>query len=132
VSGAYSWVDTRVTRTGFDTSASASYVRGERLIRRPTHSASATVAHGFAGGGTLHVVARHVGERSDRDFAVYPVAVVALAAFTTIDASFAIPIGGRGISLTARADNLLGARYEEVVRYRAPGTVAVVGLQYVR
>ncbi len=130
VATGYSWTDTRVTATGFDTSASASYVKGERLIRRPPHTISASVARAFAKDGSVQLVARRVGERSDRDFSAYPAAAVILPAHTKVDLSFNVPVRGHGLSLTGRIDNLFAARYDEVARFRAPGTIAVIGVHY--
>lgn len=128
---AYAWTDTRVTATGFDSSAGASYVKGERLIRRPPHTITASLARTF-GGAAVRVVAARVGERDDRDFAQYPVAPVTLPAYVKVDLSATIPTGMPGFAFQFRGDNVLDAKYDDVFGYRAPGATAFVGLQYRR
>ncbi|GDX86623.1 hypothetical protein LBMAG44_05360 [Gemmatimonadota bacterium] len=105
-------------------------MKDERLIRRPPHTISASVARAFAKDGSVQLVARRVGERSDRDFSAYPAASVILPAHTKVDLSFNVPVRGHGLSLTGRIDNLFAARYDEVARFRAPGTIAVIGVHY--
>jgi vitamin B12 transporter len=128
----YAWSSTKVTETGFDASAGASYVKGERLIRRPEHTMTGWVTQGFGDGGSIRIVANRVGERVDRDFREFPVEPVTLPAYTRIDASAVIPLGWRGVSALVRADNLLDAKYSDIVGFPAPGTSLFAGLRVER
>ncbi len=129
---AYTYTDTRVTATGFDASSGASYVKGERLIRRPPHVASARVRHRVATEGNVSIVATRIGERDDRDFTAFPTAAATLPAYTKLDFAASFPFGTRGLSINTRADNLLDASYEDVVRFRAPGRSFYVGIEWSR
>lgn len=129
---AYAWTDTRVTATGFDTTAGASYVKGERLIRRPPHTVTASLARTFGPGGIMRIVAARIGERADRDFTQFPVAAVTLPAYVKVDVSSVIPTRVRGLDLQLRGDNILDAKYEDVVGFRGPGATAYVGVRYRR
>ncbi|MEA3247342.1 MAG: TonB-dependent receptor, partial [Gemmatimonadota bacterium] len=126
----YALTDTRATATGFDTTAGASYVRGEQLIRRPRHTLGASLAGTFGDGGSVRLQALRVGERADRDYANYPVAAVTLPAYVKVDCSAVVPTRLPGTALTFRADNLLDARYEEVTGFRAPGLTLFAGVTY--
>lgn len=127
----WTWLATRVTDAGFDSTAGATYVRGARLLRRPTHTLALRAHQALGTSGTLDLVATRIGERDDRDFAAYPVAPVVLPAYTRVDLSATMPIGA-GLSALVRVDNLLDARYDEIARFRAPGRLAFVGLQVAR
>lgn len=133
ISGAWSWTDTKVTDAGFDKTSGASYVKGERLLRRPTSTLTLSANQAFGTAGNVNVTAIQVGERDDRDFAAYPVAAITLPAYTRVDVSAVVPVPTyAGFSIIARVDNALGAKYEEVVRYKAPGTVAFLGIRFER
>jgi len=127
----YSFADTRVTAAGFDSSASANYVKGERLVRRPPHTFTMALS-GMTGNRTFSLVGTRVGARADRDFTTYPAESVTLPAHVKLDASATFPLGSRGFSAIVRADNLLDARYDDIVRYRAPGLTLFAGLQMKR
>jgi vitamin B12 transporter len=129
---AYAWTDTRVTQTGFDSSAGASYVKGERLIRRPPHTVSVSLGRAYANGGSWRLVALRVGERDDRDFRTYPTAPTTLPAYVKVDASAVIPTRKAGVQLLLRADNAFGAQYEDVVGFPAPGATFFGGVRIER
>lgn len=128
---AYAWTDTRVTASGFDSTAGASYVKGDRLIRRPPHTVTVSLARTFGDRGAIRLVAARIGERADRDFAQYPTAAVTLPAYTKVDLSVVIP-AGRGFAIQLRGDNLFDARYDDVVGFRAPGARVFAGVTYAR
>ena len=129
--GSYTWTETRVRRAGFDASASANFVEGGRLLRRPAHLASLRVLRRMRDLGTVSVVATRVGERVDRDFSTYPGTIAFLDPHTTIDlaAELRLPAawlaGGR---VLVRADNLFGAAYRQIVGFDAPGRTWYAGL----
>lgn len=134
VRASYAYTDTRATAAGFDASSGATYVVGERLIRRPPHAASLFVARTF-GRASLDLIATRVGARDDRDFAQYPVAPVQLPAYTTLDGSLVLPLGrdeARPLALVLRVSNALDARYEEIARFAAPRRAWFAGLRWGR
>ena len=129
LSGSYTRLRTRVLDPGLATDAT--FVEGERLVRRPPHAGSLMARMPIAGGtvtGTVHVV----GKRDDLDFADWPAARVTLPRHTTMDLSLdhtipAIPI--EGVRLLIRLDNLLDAKYEGIVGFPSPGRIVKVGLR---
>jgi vitamin B12 transporter len=128
----YAWTDAHATQAGFDKSTGATYVVGERLIRRPPHVITLSAATALSGGGSLSLTAMRFGSRDDRDFAAFPVTAIVLPAYTKVDAAIQLPVLGQfatDLSLVARVDNLLGATYEEIVRFPAPGRMIFVGLR---
>ena len=132
LSMSYAFSDTKVTAAGFDNSSGASYVVGQKLIRRPPNTMSVAAAHMFGRGGALQVVAERIGERDDRDFAVYPAAPITLPAYTKIDVSAVVPLrsSGRGlVALVGRVDNLFDAKYQEIARFGAPGRQSFLGIR---
>jgi vitamin B12 transporter len=128
----HAWLTTEVTETGFDNSAGASYVKGEALIRRPKHTLGVSATQLFGSTGSVRLVATRVGERGDRDFREFPTAPVTLAAYTRVDLSAAIPLGARGVSALIRADNLLDAKYSDVVGFPAAGIGLYAGVRLQR
>lgn len=104
---------------------------GDALLRRPSHSARAVVSYAPAG-WSLALSAAYVGRRADLDFTQFPSPAVTLPSYTRADAAASFDVarhGGSIVSVTARADNLLGRRYEEVLRFPAPGRAVFLGLR---
>jgi vitamin B12 transporter len=116
----YTYLDTRATDdAGLP---SASFASGDRLIRRPRHSAElafrATPFVGAELGGSL----TYVGRREDVDFNQFPSQRVELPAYTIVDvageAEVLSPGPGRpGISATLRIENLFNQQYDQVVGF---------------
>ena len=128
----YAWLDTEVEDAGFHEGPGATFVEGEPLLRRPKHTAGASVFVQVAGAAGFEVGLRHTGERADRDFSTYPATPVTLPAYTVVDLSAEIEIararaGRPGFELTVRAENLTGAEYQEVWGFAAPGRGVYVG-----
>ena len=128
----YAWLDTEVEDAGFDEGVGATFVEGEPLLRRPRHAAGATAFVRVAEAVGLEFSARRTGERLDRDFSTFPATPVTLPAYTVVDLSAEVEIagarGGRpGFALTVRGENLLGAAYQEVWGFAAPGRGVYVG-----
>ena len=132
LSGSYAWTDTRATASGFDKGSGATYVVGQKLIRRPPHLLTVQVAQLIPGGGSMHVIVARVGERDDRDFASFPATAVVMPAYTKMDLALQVPVlerVARDLSLMVRVDNALGAKYEEILRFAAPGRSVFVALR---
>ena len=102
---------------------------GDALLRRPSHSGTAALTYakqGWSAGAVL----TYVGSRPDIDFQKYPSPTIALPAYTTLDLSGAIPVvarNGSTLALTARVQNALDRRYEEIAHFPALGRMFLVG-----
>lgn len=124
---------TRVEDAGFDTGTEATFVRGERLLRRPSASATAGLSAVPSARTTFDVTARFTGSRDDRSFVTYPATPVRLPAYTRLDVGATQAVAafgaGTGLQLHARIENLLGARYTEVANFPAPGRTLAVGMR---
>jgi vitamin B12 transporter len=136
VAAAGTLLHTRVDDAGFDAGAGpgATFVPGERLIRRADRSGSLTLlAHPtgrISGSATLN----YVGRRSDRDFSAFPAAPLTLGGYARADAAGEYRLPGtrdaRSLFLTLRVENLLDRRYQEVAGFAAPGRVVMAGLRF--
>jgi vitamin B12 transporter len=129
---AYTFLRTRVTNVGFDTTGTGEYIVGDRLIRRPSHEFSGTFRHSLADKGSFGVTAHFVGTRDDIDFDSDT--RVVLAGYTTWDLVgdyrlFQGSTHGPNVSLTARVVNVLNRHYDEIATYAAPGRTVLVGGQ---
>lgn len=125
---------TRVDDAGFQSGAGATFVRGERLLRRPPLTVSAGAQLRRFRHVRLDLSVVRVGNRDDRDFSAYPATPVQLDPYTRVDLGGEVDLGrGGGVwrtsALTLRIDNALGARYEEVARFAAPGRVLLAGFR---
>jgi vitamin B12 transporter len=135
VTTSYTWTDTKVVDAGFDSGASANFVAGSRLIRRPEHMASVQVQRRVARVGTFTASANHMGMREDRDFSGFPATPVELAPITTVDLGADLAIPSRllaGARLQLRAENVANRRVEQVAGFTAPGRVLYAGLKLQR
>ena len=127
----YTHVDTRVTDPGFQTGPNATFVRGGRLLRRPTNVAALTVASPIAARGSLALRVNYTGRRDDVDFSTFRRGTLAGYTLVNVAGELALLRTARGdaLSLTARADNLLDRDYVAFYGYRTPGTTLMVGLR---
>ncbi|MFC1661583.1 TonB-dependent receptor plug domain-containing protein [Gemmatimonadota bacterium] len=128
----YTYLDTEVVDSGFDQGSGATFVEGERLLRRPTHLFSVSGAYALGHLGSLNAGVRFVGNRDDRDFSTWPAAPVLLSRYTVVDlgATFTL-VAARdrrpGLALLIRGENLLGERYQEAFGFPAPGRGVYAG-----
>lgn len=129
----WGWTHTEVVDAGFQSGPDAAFVSGDRLLRRPTHTASLTVDAALPGVGSLRTRAVWTGSRDDRDFSTFPAERVELDPYLRLDLSArAEPLGGRGglaVRPTLRVENLLDARYQEVLNFPAPGRTILAGAE---
>jgi vitamin B12 transporter len=132
VHGSYTYLDTEVTDAGANEGPSATFVNGDRLLRRPTNLA-VLGTRWARGRASVDLSATYTGERDDRDFTAFPATPVSQPAFTRVDLALAWPLPqvARGIPLTgvARAENLFNAYYEPTLGFRAPGRSIFVGVR---
>ena len=115
VSASYAYLETEITEDDFGR-------EGQRLLRRPMHTASATLAYSREA-GSFAVTTHRVGSRHD-------VGYVRLPWYTTVDIAGELRILKRTASdwaLTLRLENALNEEYEAIVNYRAPGRTILVG-----
>lgn len=124
---------TRVEDAGLQTGESATFVRGSRLLRRPSIQAAGTLAIDLPGSATADLAVTHTGRRDDRDFATFPATPVVLPAWTRVDVGFTRPLTldwtGARLALLLRLENVLGAGYEEIANYPAAGRSLTIGVR---
>lgn len=110
-----------------------SLIPGEALIRRPTHSGTASLRI-TPRRSSIALAGSYVGKRPDIDFNQFPSPTVTLPAYTRIDASGIVELwragSGSTLSLTARVENALDRKYETVLHYPAPGRTVLLGASY--
>ncbi|MGQ0560916.1 MAG: TonB-dependent receptor plug domain-containing protein [Gemmatimonadota bacterium] len=121
--GSYTLLDTEVTDEGAGNDAS--FQKGEQLLRRPRHSASAGVRADL-GQNTLGVSVHYAGERADLDFSSFPANRVTLPAYTRVDVSAQRPLL-RSVSVSLKIENALNEDYQEVLNFPARGRVVLLG-----
>jgi vitamin B12 transporter len=120
------WLDTEVVDSGFDEGPSASFVVGERLLRRPKNVLGGSVRYSVDQRASVSATMLRVGDRTDRDFSAYPADPVTLDAYSLLSVGGRLtlvePASGRpGFDVTIRGENLLGSSYQEVFGFSAPG-----------
>jgi vitamin B12 transporter len=119
----YTWLDAQATGSTLDAGPGDAFAPGEPLLRRPRNSANVALRARFAGiAADLGV--RYVGRREDLDFTDYPATRVWLPAYHVLDLSLdrTLRLGPNpapDLDLTLRVENLLGARYQEVLGFPA-------------
>jgi vitamin B12 transporter len=131
----HTWTDTRVARAGFDTTATANFVSGGRLLRRPEHVTTVQMRRTFSGLGTFTAAVVRTGDREDRNFATWPAAIVVLDPFTTVDLSADLRLPSRGATaprLIIRAENVGNVRFEQIAGFASPGRILYAGLRLER
>jgi vitamin B12 transporter len=111
----YAYLETEITDDEFGR-------EGQRLLRRPMHTATATVSYS-ATRASIAATAHRVGSRHD-------VGYVRLPWYTTLDLAGELRLlqrRGLDLHLTARIENALDEQYEAIANYRAPGRTALIG-----
>ena len=136
VSGSVSFthVGSKVTDAGFDSGDAATFVEGERLLRRPENALAFRLESAFAERIRLGALLTWVGPRDDVRFGQFPEPSqrVELPSYATLDLSgtFTVLHGRRatpGLDLTARVENLFDESYEQGVGFPARGRGVFVG-----
>lgn len=128
--GSVTLLRTRVDDAGLQSGASATFVEGNRLLRRPSTLAAGTLAYDLPNRATATLGVVYTGSRDDRDFATFPATPVGLPAWTRVDVTFT-----KGFDLfldlefVTRLENALGADYQEIVNYPAAGRSLTIGVR---
>jgi vitamin B12 transporter len=130
----YTRLWTRVLDPGFDASEGALLVRGSRLLRRPTHSASAALTYRPSDRGSLSARVQRLGDRDDRDYSGFPPVPIRLGWYTRADLAGEVRVvnpraGTPGATLSLRVDNLTNAKYQTVYGFAAAGRAVLGGLR---
>jgi vitamin B12 transporter len=148
---AFTYLDTKVVDPGTSTAATALFVAGAHLLRRPMHTLDAGLGY-RSERGAVDLRARRVGTREDNYFAPdFSSSHVTLPAYTRLDLSGELAVTPRSARrsravLTLRLENLLDALYTDVAGfnydfsrtddaslrqtgYRAPGRRALAGVR---
>lgn len=125
---------TRVDDAGLDQGQEATFVQGNRLLRRPSVTgaltASSRLSSRFAVDGRVLIV----GSRDDRDFSGFPAKPVILQSYRRVDAGLGYGLTNetlRGPSLTlyVRAENVFDTKFQEIMNFRAPGRTVSLGIR---
>lgn len=148
---AFTYLNTHVVDPGLSSAATALFVSGAHLLRRPMHTFDAALGyHEGIGGIDLHLL--RVGTREDNYFAPdFSSSHVTLPAYTRADLSGEVrltpnAIGRGAATATLRVENLFDARYTDVAGfnydfrltdpaslretgYRAAGRRALIGVR---
>ena len=135
----YTWLDTKVLRSGFDPSPLAILAEGHPLLRRPKQSASAGASYDFVNGFTLGARVTYVGQRPDQLFhgaPTYDTEAVTLDAYTKVDLTLNLPLRLiwkqlSPFAATLRGDNVTDTKYQSVAGYATPGRVISAGFRAV-
>ena len=132
LAGNYTHLKTEVIDAGLDSGEGATFVDGERLLRRPSNTVNASVIYRGWNRGVFTLVMHHVGDRDDRDFASFPASAVVLPAYTTVDLSAQIellprPAAALEVTGTLRVENVFDEQYAGVFGFPARGRTVFVG-----
>lgn len=125
----YTWLDTEVTDGG--NGDDPLFLSGNKLIRRPDHSAGLALTYS-AGALILAASVNYVGERDDLNFNNFPPDRVRLDGYTRLDLAAELPMRGSDLRATVKVENALADSYEEARNFPARGRVVFVGVRFAR
>jgi len=122
----YTYLHTRVSKSGADSSADALFMPGKPLLRRPTHSLAPEVGMTLGARSRVVLSARRVGRRDDLDFN-RPAGSrrVKLDAYTHVNLAVEYAIGA--LQLTGKVENLFDDRSPEIAGFQPRGRTILVG-----
>jgi vitamin B12 transporter len=120
ISASYTFLSAKATEDAG--MPSPTFARGERLTRRPAHSAELTFRAQTWDRVRLGGSVSYIGKRDDVDFNQVPSQRVELAGYTLVDVAAEIDIlrsmpGRPGVTGTVRVENLFDADYDQVVGF---------------
>ncbi|MDX2192724.1 MAG: TonB-dependent receptor [Gemmatimonadales bacterium] len=128
----YTWLDTEVLDAGFQQGANATFVAGDRLLRRPTHQARVGARWRAFDRATLGGNLLVIGDRADIDFRPFPSVRGALPSYALVDLSADVDVTRAAprqpaLGVTLRLENALDARYETVYGFPGRGRALFAG-----
>ena len=105
---------------------------GDALIRRPTHSGNAVLTYSALNAGSFSMMTSYVGKRPDLDFNQFPSPTVTLPAYVKVDLAMSRDLvhsatGKSSLAFTARVDNALDRKYEDVLHFSTPRRTLLLG-----
>ena len=120
VSASYTYLIAQATDDGG--LPSATFAAGERLIRRPRHSAELSARSRIVDRVTVGGSLIYVGARDDVDFNQFPAERVELPGYATMNLATDVEVirsgpGRPGLSGVVRAENLFNQSYDQVVGF---------------
>ncbi|HEU4524898.1 MAG TPA: TonB-dependent receptor [Gemmatimonadales bacterium] len=131
---AYTHLWTEVTDAGFDAGDAATFVEGERLLRRPDDAVTAQLETTVAERARLGATLTWSGPRDDIRFGQFPEPSqrVELPSYATLDLSSVVTVlparrGRPSLDLTARVENIFDEEYEQSVGFPARGRGVFIG-----
>ena len=137
LAASYTYTKTRVTNAGIDSSSTANFVQGARLLRRPANLASATASYAFRRPETsLHLEVTTIGDRDDRDFSddvTFIPKAVTLPSYTVVAIAGDLGVlrhsgnASPDVVLTARVDNLFDRKYQQIFGFASPRRTFLIG-----
>ena len=135
IAGNYTYDNSRVIEAPNAYLIDPTLEAGNRLFRRPLHSANLTANAHFRG-MNWNLAGYYVGRRTDSDFDSYTVGGVCYGPCITSNPSYvrwdlatSFPLR-HGLTATARIENLFDRRYQDAVGYPALGLNYRLGLRY--
>ena len=129
-SGAASYTQTIAQVFAVPPGYGGSQMPGDALLRRPSHSGTASLFYARSSDWSIGASADYVGKRPDMDFSQFPSPTVTLAPYVKLGLSGSLRVfrtDATSVSLTARVDNALDRRYHDVFNFPAPGRAILVG-----
>jgi vitamin B12 transporter len=138
LTASYTYTKTRVTNAGIDSAATANFVQGQRLLRRPANLASVAASYAFRRPETsLHFEVATVGDRDDRDFSddvTFVPKAVTLPSYTVVAVAGELGVlrhsgASPDVVLTARVDNLFDRRYQQIFGFASPRRTLLAGVR---
>jgi vitamin B12 transporter len=132
-SATWSWLNTQVTDSGLEEGPGATFVRGEPLLRRPTHNANFHVAVDLHNRIDVYGNVGVTGSRSDRDFSSFPATPVELQSYAVFSVgarweTFSSTKNLSHLVFDFRMENILDVEYQEVFGFPTPGRGLYLGL----
>jgi vitamin B12 transporter len=120
VSASYTYLMAEATDDGG--LPSATFAEGQRLIRRPRHSAGLSARSRVLDRITLGGSITYLGSRDDVDFNQFPAARVELPGYATVDLATEVDLtrsrpGRPGLTGVLRVENLFNQEYDQVVGF---------------
>lgn len=128
------FLKTKVEDAGFDQGAEATFVQGNRLLRRPSVTGALSAGSRLTSRLSIDGRVLLVGSRDDRDFSGFPAKPVILESYSRLDGGVAYrltseTLAGPSLTLFVRVENLLNARYQEIMNFAAPRRMLTLGLR---